>query len=151
MKSKLIKKINDRIKIYQIYQSYLAFDEYDSEFFHIISANRSFQKDSVNINLNDIQVQADEKHTNKIELSDEMGIIMKYPSIDSFSKTGITDITASNMLDVIITCMLQIYDKGGEEVFEAKDSTKKELIEFIEQLNTKQFQDIQNFFDTKPK
>ena len=105
----------------------------------------------VNINLNDIQVQADEKHTNKIELSDEMGIIMKYPSIDSFSKTGITDITASNMLDVIITCMLQIYDKGGEEVFEAKDSTKKELIEFIEQLNTKQFQDIQNFFDTMPK
>tara|TARA_R100000789_G_scaffold86132_1_gene82190 strand:- start:40 stop:252 length:213 start_codon:yes stop_codon:yes gene_type:complete len=54
MKSKLIKSINDRIKIYQIYQSYLAFDEYDSEFFHIISANRSFQKDSVNINLNEI-------------------------------------------------------------------------------------------------
>ena len=38
MKSKLIKKINDRIKIYQIYQSYLAFDEYDSEFFYTISA-----------------------------------------------------------------------------------------------------------------
>ena len=106
---------------------------------------------NVEVDLNDIQVQVDDGHTNKIELSDEMGIIMKYPSIDSFSKTGITDITASNMLDVIITCMLQIYDKGGEEVFEAKDSTKKELIEFIEQLNTKQFQDIQNFFDTMPK
>ena len=76
---------------------------------------------------------------------------MKYPSIDSFSKTGITDITASNMLDVIITCMLQIYDKGGEEVFEAKDSTKKELTEFVEQLSSKQFKDIQNFFDTMPK
>ena len=106
---------------------------------------------SVEVDLSKVQVQVDENHTNKIELSDEMGIIMKYPSIDSFSKTGITDITASNMLDVIITCMLQIYDKGGEEVFEAKDSTKKELIEFIEQLNTKQFQDIQNFFDTMPK
>jgi len=84
-------------------------------------------------------------------LTDEMGIIMKYPTIDSFVATGITDITASNMLDVIGSCVLQIYDKGGEEVFEAKDQTTAELIEFIEQLDTKQFKDLQQFFDTMPK
>ena len=105
----------------------------------------------VEINLNDIQVQVDEKHTNKIELSDEMGIIMKYPTIDSFEDVGVTEVTAHNMLDVLITCILQIYDKGGEEVFEAKDQTKKELTEFVEQLSSKQFKDLQDFFDTMPK
>ena len=105
----------------------------------------------VEIDLNDVQVQVDENHTNKIELSDEMGIIMQYPTIDTFLKTGITDVNANNMIDILTTCILQIYDKGGEEVFEAKDQTKKELTEFIEQLNTKQFQDVQKFFDTMPK
>jgi hypothetical protein len=47
--------------------------------------------------------------------------------------------------------VLQIYDKKGEEVFEAKDSTEKELNDFIEQLDSKQFKDIQKFFDTMPK
>ena len=106
---------------------------------------------NVDVNLNDVQVHVDEGHNNKIELTDEMGIIMTYPNIDSYTESGITDITASNMLDVIGTCILQIYDKKGEEVFEAKDQTKKELTEFIEQLNTKQFKDVQKFFDTMPK
>ena len=106
---------------------------------------------NVDVNLNDVQVHVDEGHNNKIELTDEMGIIMTYPNIDSYTESGITDITASNMLDVIGTCILQIYDKKGEEVFEAKDQTKKELTEFIEQLNTKQFKELQKFFDTMPK
>ena len=105
----------------------------------------------VEIDLNEIDVQVDDDHTNKIELTDEMGVIMKYPTIDSFSADGIGDITASNMLDVVTTCIAQIYDKGGEEVYDSKDSTKKELVEFIEQLNTQQFQDVQKFYDTMPK
>jgi hypothetical protein len=55
------------------------------------------------------------------------------------------------MLDVISACILQIYDKKGEEVFETKDQTKKEISEFVESLNTKQFQEVQKFFDTMPK
>jgi len=105
----------------------------------------------VEINLNDIEVHVTEEHTNKIELTDEMGMIMTYPTIDSFMNTGINKIDSSNMLEVIATCILQIYDKKGEEVFEAKDQTKKELNDFIEQLNTKQFLKIQEFFDTMPK
>jgi hypothetical protein len=104
----------------------------------------------VEIDLNEINVQVDKEHTNKIELTDEMGVIMKYPTIDSFSADGIGDITASNMLDVITTCIAQIYDKKGEEVYDSKDSTKKELVEFIEQLNTQQFAKVQSFFDTMP-
>ena len=105
----------------------------------------------VELDLTEVLVQVDEGHTNKIELTDEMGIIMQYPNIDSMVSVGITDINASNMLDIISTCIEQIYDKGGEEVYDSKDSTKKELVEFIEQLNTKQFAEVQKFFDTMPK
>jgi len=105
----------------------------------------------VEIDLNDIGVEVIEGHTNKIELTDEMGIIMQYPTIDSFAGTGITAISSDNMLDVISSCILQIYDKKGEEVHYAKDQTAKELIDFIEQLNTKQFREVQKFFDTMPK
>ena len=105
----------------------------------------------VEVNLSEVAVQVEKDHTNKIELTDEMGIYMTYPTIDSFSTTGITDVTASNMLEVITTCIAQIYDKKGEDVFDAKDQTQEELVEFIEQLNTKQFRDVQKFFDTMPK
>ena len=105
----------------------------------------------VELDLTEVLVQVDEGHTNKIELTDEMGIIMHYPNMDSMSGVGLTDINASNMLDVIVNCIEQIYDKGGEEVHMAVDSTKKELLEFFEQLNTKQFAEVQKFFDTMPK
>ena len=75
---------------------------------------------NVEVDLSEIQVQVDDSHTNKIELTDEMGVIMKYPTIDSFSTAGISDITAENMLDVIVTCIEQIYDKKGEEVYDCK-------------------------------
>ena len=105
---------------------------------------------NVEVDLTEIEVQVNDDHTNKIELTDEMGVIMKYPSIDSFSKNEIADVSTENMLEIIVACIDHIYDKKGEEVFAAKDSTKKELMEFVEQLNTQQFQDIQRFFDTMP-
>ena len=105
----------------------------------------------VEVDLSTIQVQEEEGHTNKIELTDEMGIYMQYPTVDTFGESGISDINASNMLEVITGCIAQIYDKKGEEVFEAKDQTKKEMLDFVEQLNSKQFQDVQSFFDTAPK
>ena len=55
------------------------------------------------------------------------------------------------MLEVISTCILQIYEDEGKKVYNANDQTQKELTDFIEQLNTKQFKDVQKFFDTMPK
>ena len=105
----------------------------------------------VELDLNKVNVQVGEDHTNKIELGNGMGMIMKYPSIDSFKDSGIRDINASNMLEVISTCILQIYEEEGKKVYDPKDQTQKELTDFIEQLNTKQFKDVQKFFDTMPK
>ena len=106
---------------------------------------------NVEIDLNEVAVQVDDGHTNKIELTDSMGLIMTYPNINSFTESGIQEINASNMLDVIGACILQIYEDNGEKVYEAKDQTKKELIEFIESMNTEQFIKVQKFFDTMPK
>ena len=105
----------------------------------------------VELDLNEVKVQVGDDHTNKIELNDGMGIIMKYPTIDSFSESGIKDINPGNMLEVISTCILQIFEKKGEKVYDTKDQTKKEVTDFIEQLNTKQFKDVQKFFETMPK
>ena len=103
------------------------------------------------IDLTKVEVEMKKEHSNKVELTEEMGMIMTYPTLDSFIDYGVTVVNASNMIDIIAACVTQIYDKKGEEVFEAKDSTKKELIDFIEQLNSKQFQDVQKFFDTMPR
>jgi len=106
---------------------------------------------NIEINLEDVQVQVDKDHTNKIELTDSMGMIMTYPTIDSFMDTGLQTITASNMLEIIGSCILQIYENNGEKVYEGKDQTQKELNEFIEQLSSKQFKQVQKFYDTMPK
>ena len=106
---------------------------------------------NVEVDLTEIEVQVNDDHTNKIELTDEMGVIMKYPTIDSFNTAGISDITAENMLDVIVACIDKIYDKKGEEVYDSKDSSQKELMDFVEGMNTQQFQDVQAFFDSMPK
>jgi hypothetical protein len=105
----------------------------------------------VEIDLTEVEVQVDDNHTNKIELTDDMGMIMTYPTIDSFLESGIETINANNMLDVIGSCVLQIYENNGEKLYQAKDQTKKELTEFIESMNSGQFKKLQSFFDTMPK
>ena len=105
----------------------------------------------VEVKLDEIKVQVDEGHNNKIELDNKMGMIMTYPTVDTFKQSGITTINASNMLDVISSCILQIYENDGEKVYDTKDQTKKELSEFIESLQSKHFIQVQQFFDTMPK
>jgi hypothetical protein len=103
------------------------------------------------IDLTKVEVEMDKGHNNKIELTEEMGMIMKYPTLESFVSLDATSINASNMIDIIAACIEQIYDKKGEDIYEAKDSTRQELIDFVEQLNSKQFKEVQSFFDTMPK
>ena len=105
----------------------------------------------VEVDLTKVEVQVKDDHTNKIELTDDMGMIMTYPTIDSFTDTGIQAVTAENMIEVIGSCILQIYEEKGEKVYNAKDQTKKELTEFVEQMNTSQFKKMQAFFDTMHK
>ena len=106
----------------------------------------------IEVDLTKVVVEVGEGHTNKIELKDKMGIIMTYPTLSSFKDIGLdSKITASNMTDIISKCILQIYENDGDKIYEAKDQTEKELSDFIDQMNTKQFKDVQKFFDTMPK
>ena len=103
------------------------------------------------IDLTKVEVQVDEGHTNKIELTKDTGLIMTYPTFKTMDSLGDTKLKSENMLDVISSCILQIYEGKGEKVYDAKDQTKAELVEFLEQLNSTQFSEVRKFFDTMPK
>ena len=75
----------------------------------------------VELNLNEVKVQVGDDHTNKIELGDGKGMIMKYPTLESFKESGIRDINPSNMLDVIGTCIMQVYEEEGKKTYDSKD------------------------------
>jgi hypothetical protein len=106
----------------------------------------------VKINLDDIQVQKNEEHTNKIKLDKSVMMEMKYPSLDQFIKNNF-DLSANNTMDqsfeLIASCIDKIYTE--DEVWATGDVTKKELIEFLDQMNSTQFKEIEKFFETMPK
>ncbi len=106
----------------------------------------------VNINLDDIQVQKSEDHSDKIKLDDNIMMQMKYPSLDQFIKNNF-EINDKNMMDqsfdLIASCVDKIFTK--DEVWAAADCTKKEMTDFLEQMNSSQFKEIETFFETMPK
>ena len=104
------------------------------------------------INLDDIRVQTSEKHSRDIKLDDNLTMRMKYPSMSEFIKSNFNVnemIDVDDTFDLISSCIEQVYSE--EESWSASDCTKKELSEFLEQLSSKQFKQIENFFETMPK
>ena len=103
------------------------------------------------INLDEINVQIDEDHTRDIKLDNDLTLRMKYPSMNEFIKANFAagDIGVTETFDLIASCIEQVYSE--EESWAASDCTKKELLEFVEQLSSKQFKQIEKFFDTMPK
>ncbi len=106
----------------------------------------------VTINLDDIKIQKTEEHTNKVKLDDALTMEMKYPSLDQFIKSNFDFTEEVNMdqsFDLIASCIDKIYNE--EEVWSTADCTKKEVKEFLEQMNSMQFKEIEKFFETMPK
>ena len=105
------------------------------------------------INVDDIKMVKNKKHKNIIKLDDTLSLKLKYPSMNQFVENNFeTSESTSEIdrsLDMIITCVDTVFDE--EESWSASDWTKKELREFIEQLNSKQFKDVEAFFTTMPK
>ena len=104
------------------------------------------------INLDSIKVQKTRGHKNIIKLDDQYSMKLKYPSLNEFIGNNF-DTNEGNMVDkslsMITSCIEMVYDE--EESWNASDSTKQELEEFVEQLNSKQFKSIEKFFETMPK
>ena len=106
----------------------------------------------VKIDLDSIKVQKNEDHTNQIKIDSTIMMEMKYPSLEQFIKTNFdfkNDNTMDQSFDLISSCIDKIYTE--EEVWIAADVTKKELIDFLEQLNSSQFKQIEKFFETMPR
>ena len=112
-------------------------------------------KVETSINIDDIKVVKDKNHKLIVQLDDKYSMKLKYPSLDQFIENNFDfEMAAPNesvsaAMSMLSSCIDMIYDE--EESWDASESTKEELDEFIDQLNTKQFQQVEEFFRTMPK
>ena len=106
----------------------------------------------VTINIDEIKVQKSEEHNKKVKLDETLVMEMKYPSLDQFIKSNFDfgeEVSMDQSFDLIGSCIDKIYNE--EEVWSTADCTKKEVKEFLEQMNSMQFKEIEKFFETMPK
>jgi hypothetical protein len=105
------------------------------------------------IDIDEIKVQKDKEHVQIVRLDDELSMKMKYPSLEQFVENNFEYNSDNNdvdkSLDMIVSCIDMIYNQ--EESWSAADCTKKEMKEFVDQMNTKQLKEIETFFTTMPK
>ena len=106
----------------------------------------------VELDLSAVQVQVDDDHSNKVVIDEErkLGLVLNYPSL-GITKAGF-DVNKENvetMFNVVASCIDHIYE--GDKTYPAKDSTKKEIVEFLEGLSQQAFLKIKKFFDTMPQ
>lgn len=107
-------------------------------------------KATVTVDLSTITVEKSPEHTSKIELFGNVGVVMKYPTVDVIKKLeGFDSNDLDTVFDIMALSIDYIYD--GEQLFYAKESTKEELLAFIENLSSEQFGKVQKFFETMPK
>ena len=106
----------------------------------------------VEISIDDIKVLKDSEHSNQIKIDDKLMMEMRYPSLDQFIKNNF-DFGTSNQVDqsfdLIASCVDKVYSE--DEAWTSDDFTKKEILEFLEQMNSSQFKLIEKFFSTMPK
>jgi hypothetical protein len=106
----------------------------------------------VSINLDEIKVEVSDEHSRDIKLDDTLTMRMKYPSMQEFIKSNFSntnDVSVDDTFDLICSCIEQVYSE--EESWNASDFSNKDLIQFLEQLTSNQFKEIEKFFETMPK
>ena len=101
------------------------------------------------VDLSKVEVHMDEEHTNKIDLTDEVSVVMRYPTIKTFGGISVTKLTADDAVEMTSRCIHQVIN--GVETFESMDLSKEDKTEFIENLTQDQFAKVQKFFTTMPK
>ena len=107
-------------------------------------------KVNTTIYIDEIEVKKNKEHSTDIKIDDTYTMRMKYPSLDEFIDENFNfEGQSDNSFDIIASCIDMVFSE--EEAWEAKDCTKKELIEFVEQMNSSQFKEIEKFFDTMPQ
>ena len=95
------------------------------------------------VDLSKVEVEVDEEHNNTISLTDNVSVIMSYPTIKTFQGANLQNMNADEIVNLTGRCIYQIVD--GVETYEAKDLNTKEIDEFLENLTQDQFARIQTF------
>ena len=106
----------------------------------------------VQISIDEIEVVKDKEHNKQIKIDDKLMMEMRYPSLDQFVKSNFSfngDNQVDQSFDLIASCIDKVYSE--EEAWTSDDFTKKEVTEFLEQMNSSQFKEIESFFATMPK
>ena len=105
----------------------------------------------VSIPLDDIEIQINPDHKREIKLNDDIIITMGYPSFDMFVKLNLVgdEPGMDQVFEMAAACVETIAD--SEQVYDCKDSSKKELLAFFDDMNSGQFKKVQDFFETMPK
>ena len=107
-------------------------------------------KVNTTIYIDEIEVKKNKEHSTDIKIDDTYTMRMKYPSLDEFIDENFNfEGQSDNSFDIIASCIDMVFSE--DEAWEAKDCTKKELTQFVEQLNSAQFKEIEKFFDTMPQ
>ena len=120
--------------------------------FKVICPDDKVTATDVELDLGSVNVQVDDEHTNKVVIDEKrnLGIVLNYPSL-GITKAGfdVNKTDTETMFKVIANCIDHIYE--GDKVYPAKDSTEKELVEFLESITQKAFLEIKKFFDSTPQ
>jgi len=106
----------------------------------------------ITISLDEIEVIESEGHNKQIKLDDDLMMEMRYPSLDQFIKNNFSmsdDMNIEKSFELVASCIDKIYNE--EEVWSTSDVSKKEVLEFLEGMNSLQFKQIEKFFETMPK
>ena len=104
------------------------------------------------VDLSKVEVYVDDDHANNVILDEsrKLGVVLKYPSLKDVNENMMTGkIKLDEMYDMITNAIETIYE--GEKVYQAKDSTKEELREFVDNLTADQMKNLNKFYNTMPR
>ena len=101
------------------------------------------------LDLNDVEVQIDETHKNIIDITDDVKMIMKYPQMSDVQLNNVSQTETESVFEMLKKCILEVHN--GDEIINSVDMKTEEISDFVDSLNTEQFENVMQFFNTMPK
>ena len=101
------------------------------------------------LDLNDVEVQIDETHKKIIDITDDVKMIMKYPQMSDVQLNNVSQTETESVFEMLKKCILEVHN--GDEIINSVDMKTEEISDFVDSLNTEQFENVMQFFNTMPK
>jgi len=101
------------------------------------------------LDLNDVEVQIDETHKKIIDITDDVKMIMKYPQMSDVQLNNVSQTETESVFEMLKKCILEVHN--GDEIINSIDMKTEEISDFVDSLNTEQFENVMQFFNTMPK